>query len=108
MQRTLHRDQFTWLAYIAFGIYVYFLNVLGPITPFLKDELHLTYTVSSFHFSAFAIGMLVVGLSGHLAIQRIGRSRSLWVGLFGTSLSVLVLLAGKNPVITIAASFTMG
>jgi fucose permease len=108
MQSTFQRDRFTWLTYIVFGIYVYFLNILGPITPFLKDELHLTYTVSSFHFSAFAIGMLVVGAGGHLIIQRIGQIRSLWLGLFGVSLTALVLLIGKSPVITIAASFIMG
>ena len=108
MQRTFHRDRFTWVAYLAFGIFVYFLNVLGPITPFLKEELNLTYTVSSFHFSAYAIGILLVGIGGHLIIQRIGNRRALWLGLFSTSLSALVLLAGKNPVITIAASFVMG
>ena len=55
MQRTFHRDRFTWLAYLSLAFYGYFLNVLGPITPFLKDELQLTYTVSSFHFTAFAV-----------------------------------------------------
>lgn len=108
MPRTFHRDRFTWLAYLSLAFYGYFLNVLGPITPFLKDELRLTYTVSSFHFTAFAVGILLVGAGGHLLIQRIGRQRSLWLGLFGMSLSVLLLLAGRSPVITIGASFLMG
>lgn len=108
MHRTFHRDRFTWLAYLSLAFYGYFLNVLGPLTPFLKDELQLTYTVSSFHFTAFAIGILLIGLGGHLVIQRIGRQRSLWLGLFGMSLSALLLLAGRNPVLTIAASFLMG
>lgn len=108
MQRTFHRDRFTWLAYLSLALYGYFLNVLGPITPFLKDELRLTYTVSSFHFTAFAIGILLVGIGGHWVIQRIGQGRSLWLGLFGISLGALLLLAGKNPVVTIGASFLMG
>src|SRR5262245_19258710 len=108
MLRTFHRDRFTWLAYLSLAIYGYFLNVLGPITPFLKEELGLTYTVSSFHFTAFAIGILIIGLGGHLVIQRLGRSRSLWLGLFGMSGSALFLLFGKNPVITISAAFLMG
>jgi fucose permease len=106
--QTFHRDRFTWVAYLSLAVYGYFLNVLGPITPFLKDELELTYTVSSFHFTAFAAGILVIGLFGHLLIQRIGRQQSLWLGLFGMSLSALLLLAGRNPVITIGASFLMG
>jgi len=108
MQRTFHRDRFTWLAYLSLAFYGYFLNVLGPITPFLKEELRLTYTVSSFHFTAFAVGILLIGLGGHLVIQRLGRQRSLWLGIFGMSVSTLFLLMGKNPVITVGASFLMG
>jgi len=108
MPQTFHRDRFTWLAYLSLAFYGYFLNGLGPITPFLKDELQLTYTVSSFHFTAFAVGILLVGLGGHLLIQRIGKLRSLWLGLFGMSLSALFLVVGKSPIITIGAAFLMG
>ncbi len=108
MQRTFHRDRFTWLAYLSLAFYGYFLNILGPITPFLKDELHLTYTVSSFHFTAFAVGILLIGVGGHLLIQRIGKQRSLWLGLFSISVSAILLLIGKTPIITIGASFLMG
>lgn len=108
MPQTFHRDRFTWLAYLALAFYGYFLNILGPITPFLKDELHLTHTVSSFHFTAFAIGILLIGVGGHWVIQRIGHQRSLWLGLFGMSLSTLLLIIGKNPIVTIGAAFLMG
>ena len=106
--RTFHRDRFTWLAYLSLAFYAYFLNVLGPITPFLKEELRLSYTVSSFHFTAFAVGILLIGLGGHLLVQRIGRWRSLWIGVIGMSLSALLLLTGRSPIITIGASFLMG
>ena len=106
--RAFHRDRLTWLAYFSLAFYGYFLNVLGPITPFLKDELGLTYTVSSFHFTAFAVGILLIGLGGHFVIQRIGRRASLWVGMAGISVSALLLLAGRNPLITIGACFLMG
>src|SRR5215211_577552 len=108
IHQTFHRDRFTWLAYLSLAIYGYFLNVLGPITPFLKEELHLTYTVSSFHFTAFAVGILLIGLGGHRVIERFGSQHSLWLGLFGMSVSALILLVGRNPVITIGASFLMG
>ncbi len=108
MSQPFHRDRFTWLAYFALAFYAYFLNVLGPITPFLKEELSLSYTVSSFHFTAFAVGILLIGFAGHLPIQRMGRWRSLWVGMIGISLSAGLLLVGKNPIVTIGASFLMG
>lgn len=108
MPGTFHRDRFTWLAYLSLAFYAFFLNVLGPITPFLKEELRLSYTVSSLHFTAFAVGILLIGVGGHWLIRRVGRTRSLWIGMIGISLSVLLLLAGRNPVITIGASFLMG
>ncbi len=108
MTQTFQRNRFTWLAYLLLAFYGYFLNVLGPITPFLKDELKLSYTVSSLHFTAFAIGMLLAGLGGHWLIERAGRGRALWIGAGGMSLGVFLLLAGKTPAITISASFLMG
>lgn len=108
MTQTFQRNRFTWLAYLLLAFYGYFLNILGPITPFLKDELKLSYTVSSLHFTAFAIGMLLVGLGGHWLIERVGRGRALWIGAGGMSLAVFLLLAGKTPAITISASFLMG
>jgi MFS family permease len=105
---SFYRDRSTWLAYILLAFYGYFLNILGPIIPFLKDELRLSYTISSLHFTAFAVGILFVGLSGQTLIQRIGRWNSLWLGAFGISISAMVLLAGKMPVVTIGASFCMG
>lgn len=108
MHQTFHRDRFTWLLYLSLAIYAYFLNILGPITPFLKEELQLTYTVSSLHFTAFAVGILFVGVGGHLVVQQIGRLRSLWLGLFGMSLSALLLVMGKHPILTIGTSFLMG
>jgi fucose permease len=108
MTPTFQRDRFTWLAYLSLAFYAYFLNVLGPITPFLKEELRLSYTVSSLHFTAFAVGILLIGLGGHWLIQCIGRWPSLWVGMIGMSLSALLLLVAQSPAITIGASFLMG
>lgn len=101
------RDGFTWLTYFLLAFYAYSLNVLGPITPFLKAELQLSYTVSSLHFTAFALGMLLVGLGGHAVISRLGRWRSLWLGAVGMAVGALFLFVGKSAVITIAAAFLM-
>jgi len=108
MAQTFHRDRFTWLIYLIFAFFAYFLNILGPITPFLKDELKLSYTVSSLHFTAYAIGLLLAGLSGHTLIERIGRVTALWLGAFGISASAFLLIAGQSAVVTIGASFCMG
>jgi len=103
-----HRTQFTWLAYLLIAFYGFFLNIFGPITPFLKDDLGLSYTISSLHFTAFAFGILIVGFAGHLLIERLGRILSLWVGAFGISFSAVLLIIGQTPVLTIGSSFVMG
>jgi MFS family permease len=101
-------DRVTWLSYLTLALYSYFLNIFGPITPYLKSELALSYTVSSFHFSAFALGMIGAGLLGGSLIRRVGRWTTLWISIFGISAGSLLLVAGHNPLQTIGASFVMG
>ncbi len=108
MTQSFARTRVTWLAYAMLAIYGYFLNIIGPITPFLKDELSLSYTISSLHFSAFAAGMIAVGLFGHRLIHRLGRWNSLWLAAFGMSLFALLLIGGRHPALTIGAAFLMG
>ncbi len=53
MPSTFKRDRLTWLSYLFLAFYTFYLNALGPVTPFLKSELSLSYTISSLHFTAF-------------------------------------------------------
>ncbi len=108
MVQTFTRNRATWLMYLLLAFYAYFLNILGPITPFLKDELSLSYTISSLHFTAFALGIIIIGLVGHHFIHFAGRQKSLWMGAVGLSLGVALLVAGRSPLVTIGASFLMG
>jgi MFS family permease len=108
MRQTFHRDRFTWLAYFALAFYGYFLNIFGPIGPYVISKFQLTDSVYGLHLTAFAAGMLLIGFAGHLLIQWMGRWTSLWVGMAGISWSVFLLLVGGNPIVTIAASFLMG
>jgi len=105
---TFKRSHFTWLAYLLLAFYGFLLNSLGPITPFLKRELGLSYSVSSLHFTAFAVGILLVGVVGHLVIERAGRRRSMWIGAGGMSVGALLLITGRVPACTIGAAFIMG
>ncbi|HMD90834.1 MAG TPA: MFS transporter [Anaerolineaceae bacterium] len=108
MPVNFYRNRFTWLAYLFLALYGYFLNIIGPITPFLKDELKLSYTISSLHYTAFAIGILLVGLGGHFLIDRVGKWQVLWIGAIGMSLGAILVMTGRNSIITIGGSFLMG
>jgi MFS family permease len=87
---------------------VFFVNALGPLTPLLKDELKLSYTVGSLHFSAFAFGTLAAGLGGQWLVNRFGRVNVLWSGAVGLGVGAWLLLIGLSPVITIGACLVMG
>lgn len=108
MFQPFHRTRHTWLLYLAYAIYALVINVLGPVTPFLKAELHLSYTVTSLHFSSFALGIILAGVAGHLLVSRFGRTASLWFSLFGMVLSALGLVVGRAAWMTISATFLMG
>ena len=102
------RDGSTWLAYSVLAFYTYLINALGPITPFLRADMNLDYTLASLHFSAFAVGMLLAGLSVDKVVARLGRQRTLWGGAVGMAGGALLLVAGRTPAVTIGACLVMG
>ena len=108
MPKSYTRDGFTWLAYLMLGYFSLCVNGLGPIMPFLKSELHLSNTVSSLHFTALGIGILLVGLLGHMLVERLGRLFILWSGAIGMSVGVCLLIWGESPAVTIPGAFLVG
>jgi fucose permease len=108
MSHPFSRSQITWLMYLMLSFFGYLLNILGPITPFLMEEFRLSYTISSLHFTAFAFGLVLVGLGGHFVVERIGRRKALWMSAFSMSLGIFIFTMGKTPALTILACFLMG
>ena len=102
------RDRFTWLAYLMLAYFAYQQATLGPLMPFLRDELHLSYTVGGLHLSAFALGMVLAGLLGDALVQRWGRRRVFWGGGAGLALGSLLFVSGHHPALTIASALLMG
>ncbi|MBI9050554.1 MAG: MFS transporter [Anaerolineaceae bacterium] len=108
MQKTFTRDAETWLTYLMLTFYGYLLNILGPLTPYLRDELNISYTIAGFHFSAFAVGMLISGLFGEQLQNRWGYNRTIWFSAFGMLLGSLVFLFARVVYLTIPGTFLMG
>lgn len=106
--RSLTRTQLTWLVYFLLAYYSFIINGLGPVMPFLRTELQLSYTLSSLHFSAFALGMVLAGLLGDRVVARLGRRRGLWGGGFGLAAGTVLLTVGSQPLVTIAGTLMMG
>src|SRR5215211_6844040 len=102
------RDELTWLAFGMLGFYNFLLSGLGPLMPSLREELGLSYTVASLHFSAFAVGMIAAGLVGDRVVARWGRATTFWAGTAGLAAGALALSIVRDPVLTIASVLVMG
>lgn len=90
------------------GFYAYMQSVLGPLIPFLRDELSLNYTVAGLHSSAFALGMILAGVSGEIVSNRVGHRLLFWSGGLGMCLGGIILTIGQSAMITIFSAFIMG
>ncbi|MBN1965534.1 MAG: MFS transporter [Anaerolineae bacterium] len=108
MKPSFRRDRITWLAYFGLAYYAYLEAVLGPIMPFLRDELKMSYSVTGLHFSAMAVGTILGGVTVDAVVNRRGRRMALWGGGVGMALGVLVLAAGLHAAVTIVGTFLMG
>ena len=72
------RTPSTWLAYLLVGYFMYVQASLGPILPFLREDLSLGYGAAGLHFGAFALGVLFTGLLGDRPARLLARRTTLW------------------------------
>lgn len=84
----------TWYSFLLTGFYIYAVNVQGNVVPFLQAEFALSYRAVSLHSSAIAAGIILVGLFGDRVARRLGRGKTLWLGVGG--------LAGGGILLTLA------
>jgi MFS family permease len=75
---------------------------------FLRAELHLSYTMTSLHSSAFALGSIGSALLADRAIRRWGRRVVCWVSAGGMTLGAVLITLFATPVLTIASAALMG
>ena len=104
----IHRSPKVWFAYLILAIYGYCLNVAGPVVSYLKTELNLSYTASSVHTSAFALGIVLVGLFGEALLSKLNYWQSIGLGAVGLGVGGLLVTQGHTPALTITGLFVMG
>ena len=96
------------LIYLILGIYAYLMNVPGPIIGYLRQQFQMNYTLASLHFSAFAAGMVLVGLFGGRLLRRISYWKAVGLGCLGMGLGGLALSYGPSAIVTVSGLFLMG
>ena len=102
------RDPATWMSYGLVGYFAFMETVLGPIMPFLRRELDLGYTAASLHFSAFALGAVLLGFFGDRVVGRWGRRAAMWGGAAGMAAGAVLLISSPSVFGTVPAAFAMG
>ena len=90
------------------GYYAFFQAAAGPLMPFLRAELGLSYALGGLHFSAFAAGMIATGLTADRVTGRLGRRRAFWGGAAGMGAGAVLLTLGRHAAVTIGGAAIMG
>ncbi len=103
-----HRDALTWLSYWMLGYFAFLEAVLGPIMPYVRARLRLSYTVASLHFSAFALGSLLAAGAVSRLTQRYGRRRLFWGGASGMAVGLALLAFAPSALWSILGALAMG
>lgn len=108
MAPVFRRDPVTVLAYSALAAYALVLYGLGPQLAFLRDELHLSYSVTSLHSVLFAAGAVVTGLLFGLLSRRLGRRRVLWFSAAGMAFGTLLFSVSHVLPLTLLSAAILG
>src|SRR5690349_6517268 len=105
---TFLRNRLTWLAYIMLA-YVGFLQaMLGPLMPFLRNELHLSYTQGGALPGVLALGLIFSGLFGDKLAHLLSRRVIFWGGALGLAVSLVLLTLSYRFGLVLLAVLGMG
>ncbi len=106
--RGIVRGPLIWHLYLLLGFFQYVLTLQGNIFPFLKVELDVSYRVIGFHSSAFALGILLVGIFMPVVVRRFGRRRVIIASVSTYAVGAVVLCLAPAAPVSIASFFLMG
>ncbi|WP_394830386.1 MFS transporter [Pendulispora rubella] len=102
------RGPVTWLMYAGLGYFNYLTCAMGPALPLLRGELAISYTVSSLHFTALAVGLILSGSLADRAMGKLGRRVTFWLGIAGLAGAGLIIASGTHAAVTIGGGLAMG
>ena len=102
------RDRLTWLAYAMLAYIGFSQSILGPLMPFLRNELSLSYTLGVFLPAALAAGLILSGLFGDWLARHRSRRVVFWSGAIGLGASVVLLGLSHRFELALIAVLGMG
>ena len=115
MNSTLVRGEaqsFRWDRVTAASALAYCVLVTGLSTGLvlgeLRDQLHLSGTVTALHGCTFGVGMLVAATFGDRAVARFGRARVFWTACVSIIVGLIVFCIGTVVAVTLFGATIAG
>ena len=102
------RNHLTWMGYVMLGYIIFIQSMLGPLMPFLRDELHLSYTQGGLLPSLLAIGLILAGFSGDLLAGHFSRKVIFWGGSILLTIGGVLLGLSRSYELVFIAVLGMG
>jgi MFS family permease len=106
--RRFHRDPVTWVAYVLVAWFAYLQAAPGLVIPYLRTELHLSYSSGGLHVAAFALGSMAAGLASARLEHALGRGTLLWSGAVCMGAGGVGLAAGQVIAVTVGSVLLIG
>src|ERR1700693_2450968 len=103
----LSRGYATWLLFGVFSCMAFLLNGLGAVVVPLQKELHVSRWEVAFYPRLFAVGLVVIGLTGGPLVGRIGRAAALRLAIAGMLVGGL-LIAAPAQIATLLGALLLG
>lgn len=102
------RSAATWTAYGLFTLLTLQVTLVGPIMPYLRTEMGLSYAQGALHTSSFAIGMMASGFLASLLQNYISRKSIAIIACFALILCFGSLTIAPNIYVSVLATAVMG
>ncbi|NDJ56518.1 MFS transporter [Enterobacteriaceae bacterium 4M9] len=102
------RDYYTLYLYLLSVVCGFHQAVLGSVTPFLRDELHLTRTAIGWHFSLYALGLFTTGFIVTWCARRLAPRTILLTTTGLVALVVALFALPLTPALTLVMSLVLG
>lgn len=102
------RDRATVACYVLLALLTSSYGMVGPVMPFLRADLGLSYQQGAYHAVAMAIGTVATGLAGPMLLERIGRAGCIRAMLAASTLGAILLCSAQMIVMSLAGGAFFG
>ena len=105
---TFRRDRYTVYLYLILALVGFKQSVLGSILPFIKDEIALGHVEIGWHFSIYALGLMLSAQLVKSLEYNLGLNKTLDRAAIGMVATVLATAFATTLALTLSFAFLLG